>query len=280
MRIARLALGVSILSASVGCISLTTVVQVKPDGSGTVTQKTVMNPEVVKMLKDMAASFGKGDEKKPQAFEPFSEKEAKEKAAAMGPGVTYVSSKAIRDKSGEGREAVYAFKDINTLKVEDKPKPPGPGGASETPEKSESPTFKLTKLANGNSLLTISSPMKPTEGKGKDKQKPAKGAAKGESKSQPAPEDLAKMKQALKGLRIAMAVDVAGTIVRTNATYVEGRRVTLMDLDFEKLLTNEAKLKELAALEDKESLAAAKKVLQGIPGFKVTLDPTIEIEFK
>jgi hypothetical protein len=279
MRIARLVVGVCILAASVGCISLTTVVQVRPDGSGTVTQKMVMNAEFVKMLKDMTASFNQGNEKKSAPFEAFSEKEAKEKVAAMGPGVSFVSSKPIRNKTGEGREAVYAFKDINTLTIEDKPKPPGPGEAP-APEKSESPTFKLAKLANGNSLLTVSFPAKASKEKAKDKGRRGKAGKESESKSQPSREDIAKVKGALKGLRIAMAVDVAGTIVRTNAPYFEGRRVTLMDLDFEQLLTNEAKLKELAAMEEKDSLAAAQKVLQGIPGFKVNLDPTVEIEFK
>lgn len=278
MRIAGLVLGVGAILSS-GCISLTTVVQVRPDGSGTVTQKTVMNQEVVKMLKDMSQSFGQGGDKKAEAFEPFSEKEAQDKVAEMGPGVSYVSSKRLRDKVGEGREAIYAFKDINTLRVEDKPKAPGPGEAPASSGPSEAPTFKLSRLASGNSLLTITFPTKPAKDKDKAKGK-LKQDKTAKSKEQPAPEDIAKMKQMLNGLRIALVVDVAGTIVRTNAPHVEGKRVTLMDLDFGQLLTNEAKLKELAALEEKDSLAAVKKAVQGIPGFKVILDPTIEIEFK
>ncbi len=84
----------------------------------------------------------------------------------------------------------------------------------------------------------------------------------------------------IKGLKMSLAVDVKGTIVRSNSPFVVGNRVTLMEMDFDKLLTNETKFKELAALDEKASLEEAKRIVKDLPGFKVTLDPEIQIEFK
>lgn len=259
----------------VGCISFTTVVKVKPDGSGTVTQTTVMGKEMVEMMKSLA-SMGDAS-KKGQAPEMFSEKDARSKAAKMGPGVSFVSNKPVKTATGEGSEAVYAFKDISTLRLEEKP--PSPGGASEASASGEAQTFSFSKLPNGNAVLTVVSPRsKPKAGETAKQEK----ADKREPNKMPTEQELAQARQVLKGLRMAMAVEVAGTLVKTNSPYVEGNRVTLLEMDFEQLLGNEAKLRELTGLsqEDKGSLEAAKRILKGLPGFKLVLDPEVRIEFK
>jgi hypothetical protein len=259
----------------VGCISFTTVVKVKPDGSGTVTQTTVMGKEIVEMMKSLA-SMGDAD-KKGQAPELFSEKDARGKAAKMGPGVTFLSNKPVKTATGEGSEAVYAFKDISTLRLDEKP--PSPGGPSQASASAEAQSFRFSRLPNGNAVLTVVSPQsKPKAADAGKKDK----ADKREPNKMPTDQELAQARKMLKGLRVAMAVEVAGTLVKTNSAYVEGNRVTLLEMDFEQLLGNEAKLRELTSLkeEDKGSMEAAKRILKGLPGFKFSLDPEVRIEFK
>ena len=44
------------------------------------------------------------------------------------------------------------------------------------------------------------------------------------------------MQQMFKDMKISLAVEVAGRIVETNAEYRDGSRVTLMEMDFNKVL--------------------------------------------
>ena len=52
---------------------------------------------------------------------PFNPETLKAEAARMGPGVTFVSATPVREKDKLGVKAVFAFKDVNTLKVNQKP---------------------------------------------------------------------------------------------------------------------------------------------------------------
>jgi len=49
--------------------------------------------------------------------------------------------------------------------------------------------------------------------------------------------------QMFKGLHMGMAINVEGKVVKTNSQYVEGSKVTLMDIDFDPLLSDERALR-------------------------------------
>ncbi len=53
------------------------------------------------------------------------------------------------------------------------------------------------------------------------------------------------MKTMFKGFKVNIDLQVAGTIVKTNADHVAGSKVTLLEMDLEALLADEAKLKEV-----------------------------------
>jgi hypothetical protein len=81
----------------------------------------------------------------------------------------------------------------------------------------------------------------------------------------------------LDGLRIEIALEVAGAIVKTNSPYVQGSKVTLLEMDFAELITNDAVLGKLA---NPESIEDAKQMLKGVKGVKVNLDREVMVEFK
>ena len=54
------------------------------------------------------------------------------------------------------------------------------------------------------------------------------------------PGQLEMMKKLFDGLKVAIDVDVLGTIVKTNSPYVQGSKVTLLEMDFSQLLANDA----------------------------------------
>ncbi len=85
------------------------------------------------------------------------------------------------------------------------------------------------------------------------------------------------MKKMLDGLRIEIALEVAGAIVKTNSPYVQGSKVTLLEMDFAELMTNDAVLGKLA---NPESIEDAKQMLKGVKGVKVNLDREVMVEFK
>jgi len=85
------------------------------------------------------------------------------------------------------------------------------------------------------------------------------------------------MKKMLDGLRIEIALEVAGAIVKTNSPYVQGSKVTLLEMDFAELITNDAVLGKLA---NPESIEDAKQMLKGVKGVKVNLDREVMVEFK
>jgi hypothetical protein len=267
LRLLVVGLAASTLTA---CISMTTVVKVAPDGSGTVTQTMVMQPEVAEMMAGMAAM---GKEEGGPAPELFPEKELRAKAAKMGAGVALLSSRRIDGKEGKGVEAVYSFKDIRTLQIEEKPTPPLEGVKAQG--ESEAPQFALTRLANGHSQLVVTFPERKREA-GAAEKAPEKAA---QSKP-PDAADMEKARQILKGLRIGLHVEAGRTVVKTNSPYLKGNRVTLMELDFEALLSDQKKLAALMSTGPEGSLEDAKRILQGLPGIKLNLDRQVTIEFQ
>ena len=85
------------------------------------------------------------------------------------------------------------------------------------------------------------------------------------------------MKKLFDGLKVTIDVDVLGTIVKTNSPYVQGSRVTLLEMDFSQLLANDQLLEQIG---EPGSLEEAKELLKNVKGFKVNLDREVTIEFR
>jgi hypothetical protein len=275
MRLAKLSGLLVVLFGMTGCISSTTLVKVKPDGSGTIVQTTTMNSQMVAQMKQMVAEMAKsmGSTQSSESGDFFSEKEAIANAAKMGEGVKYVSSEKIKTSDAEGIKATYAFTDVTKLRIDEKPSAPGPAGAMAAPQSQSGQTaFRFTKLGTGNSLLTVVIPQK-NEAK---ETSTAKANAPEQSSADVAPEQLAQMKEIFKGMKISMAVEVDGRLVKTNGAYVNGSRVTLLEMDFGQLLSDEGRLRAMSKIK---SMEEAREALKDLRGFKIELGPEVTIEF-
>ena len=275
---------VLVLLSLSGCLQYHTLIRVKPDGSGSIEQTFLMSKEAIAMMRtfveQMATSLEEETEEPIQMFEKgekgfdiFDEDELKRNASDMGKGVTYVSGKKIITDESEGFKASYTFIDINKVKINQNPSeqvPSSPGEESE--KKKEFLTFRLNK--GKTSTLIIRMP--------EQEDKPM-GATEDSKVTEPDEEQLeqamAQMKQFFKGMKISMAVEVGGSIVKTNATHRDGSKITLMELDFGKLLEMPDKLSEFSRLQP-ETLEDSKEFLNGLEGFKVDLNREIKVEFK
>lgn len=245
-----------------GCINSTSLVRVKPDGSGTIEQTMLVNAAAIK---GMMAGMGPGQVKE----SPGVLNEAEFKRTAERMGVRPVSLTPVKDGTFEGAKAVFAFDDITKIRLDQDPQV-GPGAAM---TKTGSPIkFALTKQG-GSSVLTISVD--------------EKSVASATDKAQTAPKldqiDPAMMqmvKTMFDGFRILIDLEVDGKIVKTNADYVNGSRITLVELDAAGIFQDEAKLKGLQSkLGPGMSLSELRPYLKEIKGVKVN-HPTVTIEYR
>ena len=298
-------LTVIFLLALTGCIQVDTLIKVKPDGSGVIEETVLMNKVFVQqmeaMAEEMAKQMGqqmeqetdqqvsdgtkqgepqkeKGPQEEPEKFDIFNEKELKKRASELGEGVTYLSGSKIVTDDSEGYKAIYAFKDIQKIRINQNPGekvPSGPQqGGPDSQKKKEHITFIYTQGKPAELIIKLPA-QKPEE---KSEDTPAVET--------PAPPDdqqneamMAQMKELFEGLKIAVAVEVEGKILETNATYRDGSKVTLMELDFGKLIEMGDKFKELS-LAQPESLEATKQFMKDIPGIKVESQEEIKITFQ
>jgi hypothetical protein len=273
MRLRAAALLPLLALPTAGCIQFETLVKVKPDGSGTIVQTMTMSAETMEMMKSMKGDGAKVEGAgKPMALEAKDIEQAKAEAAKMGEGVTFVKAEPIDTKQAKGMRAIYAFTDVTKLKVSQKPSSPG-GPAPGATETDDAMKFGLAKSAGGNPVLTVTMPDLKTAAKSPATSKTPARTAEGP------PEAMAMMKQMFKGLRIAIAIEPEGRLVQTNSPFVEGSRVTLMEMNFDALLADEARLKQFSAAMEGGSIADAKRLMKGLAGVKINLDPEVKIEF-
>jgi hypothetical protein len=271
----RLAILPLLALPAVGCIDFETVVRVKADGSGTLVQSMSMSAENMEMMKSMKGNGAKVEAGgAPMALEPKDIEQAKAEAAKLGEGVTFIKAEPIDTKQAKGMRAIYSFTDVTKLKVSQKPTSPGGASAPGGSDVDDTMRFGLSKAANGNAVLTVAMPdLKAAPAK------PAEGTKTSAKAPEAPPEAIGMMKQMFKGLRIAIAVEPEGKIVQTSSPFLEGSRVTLMEMNFDSLIADEAKLQQFNAAMEGGSIADAKRLMKGLTGVKISLDPEVKIEF-
>jgi hypothetical protein len=244
--------------ACAGCFQMTTVLKVKGDGSGTIDHRMVYSARALAQMRSLGSAGGGG-----QPVDPASEDQARTLAAAIGPGVSYVASTPISAPGGQGRDATYAFSDVAQLRVSTQPAAP-PGLPINTPAlkaDGESVTFSLTQNPNGNAVLHIHVP-EPNflDALG------SKGAA----------SQIPMIKTLLGGARVLLAVEPDGALVRTSSPFVDGGRVTLLEVDLDEVLKDETLIARLKAATTQDEAKAAVRAAAGV---KINLDREITVEF-
>jgi hypothetical protein len=247
------------------CLRATTTITVRQDGSGLIDQEIGANPQAMEMLKGFAGASA--DQKSGTAPAPqslFGEAEAKKMADQMG--VKFVSGEPIKTADLEGYRAHYSFDDVTKLQVKMNQNSTGGLAAS----KAEPPfSFQFEKHGS-SSLLTINMPeQKPGATSPLNQLGMGGGATQNQAQNEQA---LAMMKMMMKGLYVDVTLAVDGRVIKTNAPYVNGSKVTLVQMDFDKLLATEGALQKLQQANDP-------RTLKDVPGLKVVAEPKLTIEF-
>lgn len=253
-----------------GCLSNDTLVKVRADGSGTVEQTLMVNPETFEGFAAMAGGQKDGGDVNvkmnfPSPKDMLDEAKLKEAAAQIGPGVRFVSATPLKEGKMEGARAIFAFDDINKISVTG-------GGASGGPSNDPPMTFHMERRPGGTSLLTINLP-DPAD---KSKAEPAAAAP----PSPMPPQMLAMLKPLFADMRVAIALEVEGGVVKTNATHVSGSRITLLNIDFGALMNAPGAFEKLTSLGPGASMTEVAPIIKDIPGLQVQTTPTLSVEFK
>lgn len=253
------------------CLNSTTLVKLKADGSGTVEQTTLMNLAAVKGMMGANAQANAGP--------MMSKADLERTAARMGKGVRLLSTEEIKGDNGfEGTKAIFAFDDINQIQISQDPNLAGGTGAKAPDAKQDDPVkFNLTRNnTSGTSTLTINFADRPVS---KDPPPTTTGTP-AEMPDLTNPMMMNMVKTMFQGFKINIDLEVVGAIVKTNAEYVKGPRLTLLEMDMAELLQDPEKLKALQGkIGPGASFSEIKPYLKDLKGIKID-GPSISVEFK
>ncbi|UCF99737.1 MAG: hypothetical protein JSV89_09405 [Spirochaetaceae bacterium] len=254
--------------ALMGCFESIILLRVNKDGSGTIEETVVISDSFMELMK----SFG-GEEDSEEEEDLVDEEELTAKAASMGEGVRYVSAETVKTDRGSGYKAIYSFSDINKIQINQNPgenvSPPPTGGQEEGPVE-EWLRFNFTK--GSTATLEI---LYPQDMDFEEEEESSEAEADLDSN----PEMMEMMRELYQDMHIGIAVEVNGRITETNASYVDGSTVTLMDIDFAKILENEEKFKELLSANP-NTVEEMKELVKDNPGIKVEIEESIRIRFR
>ena len=259
-----------------GCLEMHTVITVNKDGSGLVEENIFIGKEIIKMFKEFAAAFA--DSTQPQQeFNLFEEEKIKAKTSDYGEGIEFVSMENIVTDEREGYKAIYKFKDLNKVKVNQDPSDEMPmAEPKEGSEKTNEYVFFKFITGNPNRIVfKLPDETKKEEENTKQIKTDDTTATNVEADSS----DLESMVKFMKDMKAKFEIRVDGKITRTNATHVDGNTVTLFDIDFAQLISDKDKLEEFKKFNP-NSFEEVKKLVSGIPGIKVELNKEVFIEFE
>ena len=249
---------------AIGCIETTTLVTVNKDGSGSVSQTVLISTALTELLAGMAVGATV-----PNTLDEDRLNDMRDKAEEMG--VKLVDAQPLISETGAGFTAIYEFKDINKVRINQNPGDlvPTPAGASDPEDQiAEYITFQFTP-GNPATLVVIN-----------PKEEPDFDTTEEDQSQEAADEMMPDMVSELfKGMRINIAVEVVGSVVDTDATYVDGSTITMMDMDFGILLSDEETFKTLARANP-QSLAETKELVENAAGIRIELQDRIEVRFR
>ena len=266
----KILIGFLILSIAIifsGCIDVETNLKVNKDGSGTIEETVLISNEVVKMLHEFAGTFG--DSTEANSFKIFDGNELKQKASGYGTGVEYVSGEEIIKDDQQGFRVVYSFKDLNNISLS--PDPENQISLGEDVEKTEpdSDQFRFKFIPGDTPKVIISAKI--------NEPKPGSGEMESQD-SEITPEDSTFLEM-MKGMKINMNVIFNGEIVSTNSSYKGKNKITLLGIDFGKIISNPEAFKKLNQ-KNPENFVEFKEIVKDIPGIKLETNYPVSVTFK
>ncbi len=252
-----------------GCLEVNTTIHLNKDGSGTLEESVLMSSQVIEMISAFAASFDSTGTDT-ASFSLFKEDQLIADTVKYGSGVKYVNGKEVKQDGKEGYNVVYAFNNINELKINQNPNSKIDMEGVEFEEDTAHEFLHFDFVQGNSSKLTIQLPSMNDQD--------VSNEAVAEDTAASSTEGMDELLKLMKGMRIVLTLDVNGNIGQTNASYVDGSSITLFDINFDELLENPEKLK-MFKQQNPKNLEEIKKIVENLPGVKVELNNPVNITF-
>jgi hypothetical protein len=278
-----------------GCIQDTIVIHVKPDGSGTIEETSLLSNSMFDLMESIAGSMAgagkeegaednKGDTKKDEKqtrddIIAKMVKDAEKRAETFGATVKFISAKPVRTDTASGYNAVYTFQDISQVRVNQNP---GAKMDEQKAQKSDSLKeeyllFKFTKGPPAKLVVTLPAQKETAADKSSapDSGKAVTGKSNKEASAQ-APE---MMKNLFQDMKVKISLQFEGTIINTNATYRDGSTVTLIEMDIGKIINNATLFKQMLTVNP-QSVGETKALFKNVEGLKFETNNPVTVEFR
>ena len=253
-----------------GCLQVETTMKVNKDGSGTINEKVLFSKTFVKMLREFTQAFQ--DSTSTEEFTIFNDEDILNDAKDYGDNVKYISHEKIDNENWEGYQVIFSFDDVTKVKL-------SPDQDSkldledEMAESDEEQDFYFFRFVKGDTpQLIIDRPDIELNG---DIEMDSDSLQSEKSDEEEGEEFL----QMIQGMKIDIAVEVEGEIESTNATYVDGSRITLFQMDFSEMMKNKEAFKEFKNNEPK-NIDELKLYLDKLSGLKIEVEKPITIKFE
>lgn len=259
-----------------GCFQIDQVVTVSPDGSGTLEETIMISRKIAESMAAFTDGMGeqlgvdKKDNPSPKEQSFFKDDEIKKRAEGFGSDVRFVSMQRITNKQFEGYRAVFSFRDINKLRLDQ-----GNAGMQKQKGQGSDTTPKGTEFifTPGKTARLVVKQQKKDESATVTAPEAAVPAKEGSA------EELAMVRQMFEGLRISTKLVIKGTVIDSNATHRNGSTITLAEIDFSKLLDKPELLAKMAELQPGDQ-SAAMEMFKKLPGMKVEMNDELRVSFR
>lgn len=258
-----------------GCIRVSTTVSVNPDGSGTVTERLLMNRSYFKTM----FGLGKG-EKQTSAADIPSRENLEKNASAMGEDVRLKSVRKYTEGLFEGYEAVYTFRDVARINISGRPDERRDADSLRTESvigsgRNDRVGFRFSRDSLATLVIVLSESRSLLEPEIRGTPPP----------TPPAPDQqklsLAIFREAFKGTRMRLVVGFRGEIVSSNAECMDGSEVVLADVDFDRLLLEESHEDALLNLTGYGSVSPSPgELFNRVPGVRGETKQKVTVVFR
>ena len=275
-----------------GCFQLRSVVRLSADGSGTVEETVLMNSTLllttmgIAGMAEMDADAG-----------PYDRAQLEAHAAELGENVRLASVEEIDVLFGAGYRAVYAFDDVEALRLSgDIASAFPPAVTSEMGMGGADPSPPIT-FGYAPGRLVVHMP-RPDDGPVADGQtdpaqtdatpspkKPGVGDAMpstGGGGNLPDEDEFRQMARLMKDLRMTIRVELPRPIAETDARHAEAQALTLLDFDMGAFFSAPESYRLLEEIDPggpEDLMATRLDEMSDLPGFTVEPGETVTVSF-
>ena len=283
-----------------GCIQDNIVIHVKPDGSGTIEETSLLSGSMFDLMESIADSLAgagkqegvqdnkaatKGDSKKEEKqtrdyIIAKMVKGAEKRAETFGATVKFVSAKPVKTDTGSGYNAVYAFQDISQVRVNQNPGDKVDVQRTEESDSSLKEEYLLFNFTKGSPAKLVVTLPAQKETAGDNSSAPDSGkAVESKSNKEASAQAPEMMKTLFQDMKLKISLQFEGAIINTNATYRDGSTVTLIEIDLGKIMNDATLFKQMLAVNP-QSVGETKALFKNVEGLKFETNNPVTVEFR